>query len=91
MKRLFFVIFCFFLLIKPTVALIEVDITRGNLEPLPIAVLSLYHEQDSQEIIQGEKIIKNVGEEISKIIETNLKRSGLFNPLKKDSFLQVPT
>ena len=88
MKRLFFVIFCFFLLIRPTVALIEVDITRGNLEPLPIAVSSFYHEQDSQEIIQGEKIIKNVGEEISKIIETNLKRSGLFNPLKKDSFLQ---
>ena len=88
MKRLFFVIFCFFLLIRPTVALIEVDITRGNLEPLPIAVSSFYHEQDSQEIIQGEKIIKNVGEEISKIIEANLKRSGLFNPLKKDSFLQ---
>jgi len=88
MKRLFFVIFCFFLLIRPTVALIEVDITRGNLEPLPIAVSSFYHEQDSQEITQGEKIIKNVGEEISKIIETNLKRSGLFNPLKKDSFLQ---
>ena len=63
MKRLFFVIFCFFLLIRPTVALIEVDITRGNLEPLPIAVSSFYHEQDSQEIIQGEKIIKNVGEE----------------------------
>ena len=90
MKRLFFVIFCFFLLIRPTVALIEVDITRGNLEPLPIAVSSFYHEQDSQEIIQGEKIIKNVGEEISKIIELNLKRSGLFNPLKKDSFLQSP-
>ena len=88
MKRLFFVIFCFFLFIRPTVALIEVDITRGNLEPLPIAVSSLYHEQGSQEIIQGEKIIKNVGEEISKIIEANLKRSGLFNPLKKDSFLQ---
>lgn len=88
MKRLFFVIFCFFLLIRPTVALIEVDITRGNLEPLPIAVSSLYHEQGSQEIIQGEKIIKNVGEEISKIIEANLKRSGLFNPLKKNSFLQ---
>ena len=88
MKRLFFVIFCFFLLIRPTVALIEVDITRGNLEPLPIAVSSLYHEQGLQEIIQGEKIIKNVGEEISKIIEANLKRSGLFNPLKKDSFLQ---
>jgi TolB protein len=31
-----------------------------------------------------------VGSEISKIIETNLLRSGLFNPLEKDSFVQKP-
>ena len=38
----------------------------------------------------GDKIIKNVGEEISKVIEINFKRSGLFNPLKKESFVQNP-
>ena len=31
-----------------------------------------------------------MGSEISKIIETNLLRSGLFNPLEKDSFVQKP-
>ena len=38
----------------------------------------------------GGKIIKNIGEEISKVIELNFRRSGLFNPLKKDSFVQNP-
>ena len=33
---------------------------------------------------------KKIGEEISKIVEDNLKHSGLFNPLKKDAFLQKP-
>ena len=90
MKKLFLVIFYFFLFTKSAIALIEVDITRGNLDPLPIAVSPLYLEPDSKEIKQDDKIINNVGEEISKIIEINLKRSGLFNPLKKDSFVQNP-
>ena len=28
--------------------------------------------------------------EISKVVEKNLKASGLFNPLNKDAFLQAP-
>ena len=72
------------------IALVEVDITRGNLDPLPIAVSPLYIESGSKEIKQDGKIIKNIGEEISKVIEVNFRRSGLFNPLKKDSFVQNP-
>ena len=34
--------------------------------------------------------IKDIGSEISKVIENNLKQSGLFNPLSKDAFLQKP-
>ena len=90
MKKLFLIIACFFILNKSAIALIEVDITRGNLEPLPIAVSPLHLETGSKDVKQGDKIIKNVGEEISKIIEVNFKRSGLFNPLKKDSFVQAP-
>ena len=71
-------------------ALVEVDITRGNLDPLPIAVSPLYVEPGSIDIKDGNKNIKNVGEAISKVIEVNFKRSGLFNPLKKDSFVQKP-
>jgi len=90
MKKLILVIFYLFVFNKPVFALIEVDITRGNLDPLPIAVSPLYLESGSIDVKQNDKIIKNVGEEISKIIETNFKRSGLFNPLKKNSFVQEP-
>ena len=90
MKKLILVILYVFIFNSPAIALIEVDITRGNLNPLPIAVSPLYVESGSKDIKQGDKIIKNIGEEISKVIEMNFRRSGLFNPLKKDSFVQNP-
>ena len=71
-------------------ALIEVDITRGNLNPLPIAVSPLSIDENSKK--NFEKILKkkNIGSEISKVVENNLKISGLFNPLDKNAFLQAP-
>ena len=90
MKKLIIIIFCLFLTNSPVLALVQVDITRGNLDPLPIAVSPLYVEPGSKDIKQKDKIIKNIGEEISKIIEVNFRRSGFFNPLKKDSFVQKP-
>ena len=71
-------------------ALIEVDITRGNLTPLPVAVSPLAIDKNSKENFK--KILKkeNLGSEISRIVENNLKQSGLFNPLNKDGFLQEP-
>jgi len=81
-----------FLILIPSKSfgLIEVDITRGNLDPLPIAVSPLSIDENSKQ--NFEKILKkkNIGDEISKIIEVNLKTSGLFNPLDKDAFLQAP-
>ena len=64
MKRLILVIFSLILFTKPTLALVEVDITRGNLDPLPIAVSPLYVEPGSKDIKKEGKIIKNIGEEI---------------------------
>ena len=82
---LFISIFC-----SQALALIKVDITRGNLDPLPIAVSPLYVEPGSKAVkIQG-KVIEDIGEKISEVIEGNFKRSGLFNPLKKESFVQEP-
>ena len=89
--RIFVKIIIFLLLIpSKSFGLIEVDITRGNLDPLPIAVSPLSIDENSRQ--NFEKILKkkNIGEEISKIIEVNLKTSGLFNPLNKDAFLQAP-
>ena len=90
MKKII-LIFIYLLVFNSTaIALVEVDITRGNLDPLPIAVSPLYIEPGSKEVKQDGKAIKNIGNEIAKVIEVNFRRSGLFNPLKKDSFVQNP-
>ena len=34
--------------------------------------------------------MKELGNEIAKIIENNFRSTGLFNPLKKDAFVQKP-
>jgi len=90
MRKLIISIIFLFIYNNSSLALVEVDITRGNLDPLPIAVSPLHIQSGSKDIKQGNKIIKNVGEEIAKVIEVNFRRSGLFNPLKKDSFVQNP-
>tara|TARA_E500000178_G_scaffold119689_1_gene119758 strand:+ start:183 stop:479 length:297 start_codon:yes stop_codon:yes gene_type:complete len=68
--------------------LIEVDITRGNLNPLPVAVSPLSIDEESRKNFENLLKKKNIGSEISSIVENNLKVSGLFNPLNKDAFLQ---
>ena len=88
MKKIFLYIFCYILLIQNAVALIEVDITRGNLDPLPIAVSPLHVDIKSNEYKNLK--VKELGEKISQIIENNFKSTGLFNPLKKDAFVQKP-
>ena len=89
MTRFLLIIFFIFVPFK-AIALIEVDITRGNLSPLPIAVSPLSIDENSRK--NFEKILKqkNIASEISSIVENNLKTSGLFNPLNKDAFLQKP-
>ena len=89
MLRYFFVFLLLFLPFKVN-ALIEVDITRGNLNPLPIAVSPMSIDENSRS--NFEKILnkKDIGSEISIVVEKNLKTTGLFNPLNKDAFLQAP-
>ena len=88
MKKILLYLFIFIFKFNYALALIQVDITRGNLDPLPIAVSPL-HVDPSSENIEGIKV-KNLGENISKVIENNFRSTGLFNPLKKDAFVQKP-
>ena len=89
MSKIFFLIL-FILFPFNVSALIEVDITRGNLNPLPLAVSPLSIDESSRKSF--EKILnkENIGSEISNIVEINLRTSGLFNPLDKKAFLQAP-
>ena len=88
MKKFLIIILLYISLLNKSFALIEIDITRGNLDPLPIAVSPL-HVDINSETYQNIKV-KELGDNISKIIEDNFKATGLFNPLKKEAFVQKP-
>ena len=62
-------------------AALQIDITRGNVDPLPIAVANLFSETPDG---------RSVGANISRIVAADLERSGLFRPLPSTSFLQRP-
>lgn len=63
----------------PARAELEIDITRGVAEPMPIAVTDFYGEG------RGEKTF---GANIAGVIAADLERSGLFRPLDKKAFIQ---
>ncbi len=91
MKKIRYLILLLFITIPTkSFSLIEVDITRGNLNPLPVAVSPLSSDQQSKLALEKELKIHDLGSEISKVVENNLKQTGLFNPLNKDAFLQEP-
>ncbi|HYD46200.1 MAG TPA: Tol-Pal system beta propeller repeat protein TolB [Phenylobacterium sp.] len=58
----------------PARAQIEVDVTQGALQPLPIAIPPMTGA--------------SVGDDISRVISGNLDRSGLFRPLDPNSFIE---
>lgn len=63
-----------YLMLSPAVALVEIDITKGNVEPLPIAVPTF----------SGDAL----GTELAEVISADLKNSGLFAPIDPAAFIQ---
>ena len=58
MKKFFLALTIYFISINSLFALIKVDITRGNLDPLPIAVSPLHIDSKSKDVKYNGKIIK---------------------------------
>jgi TolB protein len=69
-----------FLVVRPAAADLRIDITRGVIEPLPIAIVPF--EGGSTET-------SRVGAEIAKVISNDLESSGLFRPLDPNAFVQT--
>ncbi|MEM9469667.1 MAG: Tol-Pal system beta propeller repeat protein TolB [Pseudomonadota bacterium] len=67
--------------ISPAKAQLEIDITTGKLEALPIAISPFHAEQSS---------FSNFARDIPQIISANLESSGLFKALNRNSFIQTP-
>ena len=72
MKKILFIIIIFLFSFSYSNALIKVDITRGNLDPLPIAVSPLHVDESSDKSQQID--IKKLGINISSIIEKILNQ-----------------
>src|SRR5580658_4705502 len=63
-------------------AVVRLDITEGNFQPLPIAI---------PDFLGGTRVNKETTHGVSQIITNNLKRSGLFAPLDPAAFLEKIT
>jgi TolB protein len=59
----------------PARALVEIDVNKGNIEPLPIAIT---------DFLSGDAM----GTEIAGVVAADLKRSGLFAPVDKAAFIE---
>ena len=67
---------------RPAVALIELDVTQGNIEPMPLAIYDFLGTSE-----EGRKY----GRDITGVISSDLERSGLFKPLEKEAFIEKIT
>jgi TolB protein len=88
MKKIFYILIIYLCNFSFAFSLIEVDITRGNLDPLPVAISPLHVDVQSDNYKDVK--VKDLGELISSVVEKNFRSTGLFNPLNKDAFVQKP-
>ena len=59
-------------------ATLRIDITQGNVDPLPIAMMTLKGYNDT---------MRDIGEKITSVVIADLERSGLFRAIDKARFI----
>jgi TolB protein len=59
----------------PAKAQVEIDITQGNIQPLPIALPNFQSQNQ-------------LGQQIVEVVRANLQRSGLFAPIEQAAYIQ---
>jgi len=61
MKKNLFLIILFYVILKPSISfsLVEIDITRGNLDPMPISVSPFFSDGITDENIKKKPIYVN--------------------------------
>jgi TolB protein len=58
---------------------LRIDITRGNIDPMPVAITDFY---------SADAGTAAVGRELTEVISADLERSGLFAPINQRAFIQ---
>ncbi|MEC7475884.1 MAG: Tol-Pal system protein TolB, partial [Pseudomonadota bacterium] len=59
--------------------LLRIDITQGNVDPLPIAINSFQGQDDQASMI---------GADIANVVKSDLNRSGLFQSINPAGFIE---
>ncbi len=75
------VLFALAIPLAPARAELRVDITRGQVEPMPIAISDLFGETDDA---------AEFTHKITQVVARNLERSGLFRPIDQRAYIQRP-
>ena len=65
--------------VVPARAELKIDVTRGQVNPMPIAIPDFYGSMGADQ---------ELGRNMVEVINADLKRSGLFRPLNPQSFIQ---
>ncbi|MBF0183774.1 MAG: Tol-Pal system protein TolB [Magnetococcales bacterium] len=65
---------------------LRIDITKGGLTPLPIAIPSFVNLAGGGQASAG----GTMGSQVADVVTADLERSGLFRPISKSAFLQMP-
>jgi TolB protein len=60
---------------------VRIDITKGQVQPMPIAVSPFFGAQPQE---------SRIGQDITTVISANLERSGLFKPIDPKAYIQTP-
>jgi TolB protein len=70
---------------RQAVAVLNVDVTRGNVEPLPIAVPDTAPASGATTPVGS---LADIGINIAGVVTADLARSGLFRPIDKEAFIE---
>ena len=68
------------LVVAPAQAEVRIDITRGQMKPLPIAI---------PDFAGGGGQESQIGKDIARVVSADLERSGLFKPIDPKAFIQT--
>src|SRR5471030_1722969 len=78
MKKIFLTVALLFGIATPALAALQVDVTQGNAQPLPIAI---------PDFLPGTPADGQAGANIAGVVRADLERSGLFKPIDPKAFV----
>ena len=81
-KKLLLILGVSFLFTSNSWSMIEIDITEGNREPLPLAITEFFYNDDEKDVLA------EISTNMRSVMSADLERSGLFKSINKEAFIQ---